>query len=74
MEEERGILASGDKNIVVIFAPEQHQRSPRLFVRVERLDSQIISLNEFTTKLLDLGQLFGDGLRIIEQDRFILHL
>jgi hypothetical protein len=71
--QDTSTSATADKNIVVTFAPQQQQRSPRLFIQVERLDSQDISLDQFTSKRLDcLGQLFGNGFRIIEQDRIIL--
>ena len=62
-----------NNNIVVTFAPDQQQRSPRLFIQVERLESQEISLDQFTSKQLDhLAQLFGNGSRIIEQGRIVL--
>jgi len=71
--QETSTSVTADNNIVVTFAPQQQQRFPRLFIQAERLDSQDISLDQFTSKRLDhLGQLFGNSSRIIEQDRIIL--
>jgi hypothetical protein len=71
--QEANTSVTADNNIVVTFAPLQQQRSPRLFIQVERLYSQNVSLDEFTSKRLDhLGKLFGNSFRIIEQDRIIL--
>ena len=65
-EEESGTITKEGKDIVATFAPEQHKRAPRLFLQVEALGSQNISLKDFSTERLDrLGKLFGD-LRIVE--------
>lgn len=71
--EDISTSVTRDNNIIVTFAPDQQQRSPRLFIQVERLESQEISLDQFTSKQLDhLAQLFGNGSRIIEQGRIVL--
>jgi mannitol/fructose-specific phosphotransferase system IIA component (Ntr-type) len=71
--QETNTSVTADNNIVVTFAPQQQQRSPRLFIQVERLDSQDILLDQYASRQLDrLEQLFGNGSKIIEQSRIIL--